>query len=233
VKKYAAIAKDLSTLIDTKDPGDRIPSEQELAQTYGVSAMTVRRAIQILTNSGRIEGIPGRGTFVRAPQVHRSLSSMSFTETMQASGRTPSSRLIAAALRAATPEERELLGLLESASVYQIDRVRFGDDVALCFERATLPAARFPGLLGQNLERSLYQTLRTKFQVVVAGTRFEVAARVPDAAAAVHLGIDRRTPCLETRTLSRDADGAVVERTVSLYRGDVYQLTLDTGAFRS
>lgn len=228
-KKYDVIARDLSALIDTKKPGDKLPSELELAATYKVSAMTVRRAIQILTESGRIEGIPGRGTFVRAPTVMKAMASTSFSDTVRASGRTPSSKLISAAIKQATQEELQAFELPDGSSVLHIERVRFGDDVALCVEHATLPADRFPGLLGHDLEASLYNTLRLKYDVEVTWTRYEVQATTPHAEAARHLGISNRTSCLRTRTVSRDQNGTVIERTTTLYRGDFYTLTLETG----
>lgn len=229
MKKYDIIAKDLSTLIETKQPGDRIPSEQELAASYGVSAMTVRRALQVLITAGRIEGIPGRGTFVRAPAVLRTLSSNSFSETMRAAGKTPTSRLISATITTATDEEARLLELAPGETVTRIHRVRLADDLPMCVETATLPARRFPGILGHNLEESLYTLLRQKYDTVVASARFEVEATLPDATVAEHLHIGRHTPCLRTRNLSRDEQGRIVEHTISMFRGDAYRLILETG----
>ncbi|WP_159618712.1 GntR family transcriptional regulator [Ruania rhizosphaerae] len=225
--KYAAIARDLSALVDSKEPGERIPSEQELASRYEVSAMTVRRALQILIESGRIEGIPGRGTFVREPTVTKPLTSTSFSETMRASGRVPSSRLLSAAIEPATEDECRQLGLEPGDAVLHIRRVRYGDDVPLCLEHARLAAARFPGLLGHDLEASLYSLLRTKYKTVISRARFEVAATHADPGSAENLGIDTTTPCLRTRTWGRASDGVIVEHTTSLYRGDMYRLTLE------
>lgn len=223
------IAKDLSTLIDSKRPGDRIPTEQELAATYDASPMTVRRALQLLIAAGRIEGIPGRGTFVRPPKVTRALASTSFTETMRAAGRTARSTLISASLSAATPKEAQVLELAPDDKVIRIQRIRYGDDVPMCLETAALPASRFPGLLGHNLEQSLYALLRTKYHTNVTWSRFDVAATIPDAETAAQLGIDHRTPCLQTENLSWDDAGVMIEYTTSLYRGDIYHLTLETG----
>ncbi len=230
MKKYDLIAKDLSTLIATKSPGDRIPSEQELVERYSVSAMTVRRALQVLLASGRIEGIPGKGTFVRSPTVKRSLSSISFTETMREAGRIPSSRLVRATIAPGTAEETETLELAEDAHVMKIERIRLGDDIPLCYEVAALPADRFPGLLGFDLEGSLYALLRQKYSTAVAHSRFEVEATLPTAQAAEYLSIPKQTPCLRTLNDSRDQTGAPVEHTISLYRGDAYHLILENGS---
>lgn len=60
------VARDLGTDIDNGVlvPDTRLPSEQELAEQYGVARMTVRRAIAILRDRGKVVTIHGRGTFV-------------------------------------------------------------------------------------------------------------------------------------------------------------------------
>jgi DNA-binding GntR family transcriptional regulator len=50
-------------------PGDRLPSEAQLCERYGVSPMTVRRVINILADQGVVIAEQGRGTFVRPPEL--------------------------------------------------------------------------------------------------------------------------------------------------------------------
>ncbi|MBM0275070.1 winged helix-turn-helix domain-containing protein [Micromonospora tarensis] len=48
-------------------PGDRLPSERDLSQTYDVSAITARAAVQQLRTEGLAEAVRGRGVVVRTP----------------------------------------------------------------------------------------------------------------------------------------------------------------------
>ncbi|MEV5768327.1 winged helix-turn-helix domain-containing protein [Micromonospora sp. NPDC052213] len=48
-------------------PGDRLPSERDLSQTYDVSLITARAAVQQLRNEGLAEAVRGRGVVVREP----------------------------------------------------------------------------------------------------------------------------------------------------------------------
>lgn len=50
-------------------PGDRLPSEAQLCQRYGVSPMTVRRVINILAEQGVVTTEQGRGTFVKPMEL--------------------------------------------------------------------------------------------------------------------------------------------------------------------
>lgn len=64
---YLTIATDLRAKIDSGElpPGAQVPSVTEIAETYGVSRSTARRALDVLKNQGLTESVPGWGTFVK------------------------------------------------------------------------------------------------------------------------------------------------------------------------
>ncbi|MFF3863028.1 GntR family transcriptional regulator [Streptomyces sp. NPDC002209] len=70
---YVQIADDLRTKIQQGDlrGGDRVPSENEICEQWPVSKITARKALTTLRSEGLIEGVRGKGTFVRrkAPRV--------------------------------------------------------------------------------------------------------------------------------------------------------------------
>ncbi|MDR1635517.1 MAG: GntR family transcriptional regulator [Bifidobacteriaceae bacterium] len=225
--KYELVLKELSQMVDSHEPGHRLPGERELATRFGVSAMTVRRALQILLDSGRVTATPGRGTFVATPRVFRSFAAMGFTELMRASGRVPTTRCISADVGFADPAELALFGLDEGARVYHLLRLRLGDGKPLSIERATLPAERLPGLLGHDLDGSLYEILRAKYGVTVTRGRFVIQAMLPDKQTAERLSIPESTPCLAIETFSRAGPRQVIEHTQAISRGDLYSLTFE------
>jgi GntR family transcriptional regulator len=67
--KYQQIAAELRDQIGrgALPPGERLPSEPDLAARYGASRNTVRLAIAVLTNQGLVESRQGLGTFVHEP----------------------------------------------------------------------------------------------------------------------------------------------------------------------
>lgn len=77
----------------------QIPSEQEMCAHYGVSRVTVRRAISELTDEGILRKQQGKGTFVCTPKLCRDLRDInSFHECCRMQGVTPGTRLIHAQL---------------------------------------------------------------------------------------------------------------------------------------
>ncbi|MBO5246897.1 MAG: GntR family transcriptional regulator, partial [Eubacterium sp.] len=74
--KYVDICEDLrNQILEVKiRPGDKLPSENELSATYGVSRQTVRKALEILQNEGYIYAEHGRGTFCSELMRHRKQS---------------------------------------------------------------------------------------------------------------------------------------------------------------
>lgn len=66
---YRQIAADLRAKIESGDlrPGDVLPSEADLTETYGVSRGTARQAFLELQASGLIDAVQGKGRFVKSP----------------------------------------------------------------------------------------------------------------------------------------------------------------------
>lgn len=80
--KYEQIRNDLATAIRQGDyrHGEALPSQRDLSASYGVTLMTLRQALRLLSDEGLVVQQPGRGTFVAAPEgtgQHRSLRSLS------------------------------------------------------------------------------------------------------------------------------------------------------------
>lgn len=92
---YRQLVDWLRSDIARREIGDRIDSEPQLAERFGVSRFTVTRAIEILVDEGLIRRRQGLGSFVALPPLQRApLYLSSFTEAVEAQGRTASHRLL-------------------------------------------------------------------------------------------------------------------------------------------
>ena len=123
-------------------PGDRLPSEDELLIRFDVSRITVRRAIQNLVQRGVVEIRRGLGTFVLAPKVLQELTRLTgFVEDMNIHGRKASARVVSQGVVAASVRVAQHLGINKGARVMQIKRVRLADSGSDVFRRS-LSASR-------------------------------------------------------------------------------------------
>lgn len=221
---YHQVYLDLRSSIDDGHwpEGHRIAPERELAEQYGVSVITVRRALGELAREQRIERTRGRGTFVLKPRIDRDLDEpLTFTEEMQRRGMDPQTRLIAARQEEADEAVAAGLQLRVGAATIFIERLRLADGQPLLLEQVHVPADRFPGLLASDLERqSLYGVMASRYSVAIARTRetFEpVLLRKREASL---LAMKKRQPALLVEGVAYPNDGQPVEFSRTFVRGD-------------
>lgn len=215
--RYEQIARYLRQLIEDADPGDRLPSDAELCERFGVSRMTARQAVQIVASDGVIERRRGAGTFVRAKPVERDLGSpLSFSEAMRSRGMAASSNTLSWGPVEPTDDERQALRLETGEGVYALERLRLADDTPMAIERAVMPEALALSLEGDFKSGSLHQA-------------FQRLGRIPERAHAevtAHRATRRQRELLglpssgivicERRTIF-DQDHEPLERTVTCY----------------
>lgn len=208
--------------ISIDEPSAVLPSERHLAESLGVSRMTVRAGIKLLERDGLLRSIPGAGNVVIAPHMSKGTALTSFTEDARARGWVPGSRVLDRSTVAADLETAAELGIQPGDEVYDIGRIRLADDVPLCVERVRLPAAYVPGLIDLDLECSLYALLATRYDVRICRHDRHIRAVNIDPANAELLGVQPRAATLYVAQLGYDQNGRPVERGRSVYRGDRY-----------
>ena len=121
--RYRAIEEYLRSLVEGAGPGDPLPSEAELCERFSVSRMTVRQALQELTNDGLVERRRGQGTFVAHRPVHRHPGVfLSFTEEMNRRGVQATSRLLSAGMDDPRRPETLDLGLAPDSQVVRVSK---------------------------------------------------------------------------------------------------------------
>ncbi|MDI7274884.1 MAG: GntR family transcriptional regulator [Anaerolineae bacterium] len=209
-------------------PGDRIPSERELSETYGISRMTVRQALAELVDTGLLRRDQGRGTFVAEPRMRRQITRlMSFTEDMRARGRRASARVLRLELVPARPSVADALEIEVGEQVVLIERLRLADGEPVALESSHLHFPGCEGVVHEDLSGSLYRLLHERFGLTPSRAREELEAGACEAHQAQLLGIRRGEPVLALRRRTLDQDGRPIEYVESVYRADRYIVSLD------
>ncbi|WEV38984.1 GntR family transcriptional regulator [Lactobacillus sp. ESL0680] len=205
--------------------GSRIPAERQLALKFGVSRMTLRQAIKTLEDEGILERRLGSGTYVASQKVQEKMSGiMSFTEITHANGQTPSSKLISYHVGKPSLSEKERLKLDDSEEILRMERIRYADDVPICYEVVTIPHRLIQKMSKSDISSHLYQTLaKSGYEVgrvtehISAAVANENAARLLDA---------RKGEALITRLqVTELTTGEPFEYTRASYIADRFEFT--------
>lgn len=138
---YEQVEKYLGSLIDSGslDPGDKLPSEKNLEDKFGVSRVTIRRALQELAHEGRIVRVPGKGSFVLQPKIEPLTALTSFSENMRAQGYEPSYQQAKISIIEANPKITNKLQLPINSKVLHVSRLMLADGLPMAIQDAYLP----------------------------------------------------------------------------------------------
>jgi GntR family transcriptional regulator len=204
------------------EPGRMLPSERELALTYGVNRLTLRQAMGELVHEGLLRREHGVGTFVSAPKLILRMDLASgFSELVREAGHTRSSQLVSLQVVAARVRVAVRLGIDEGAAVWRLQRLRFADDEPFMIETVYLLRDRFPDLDEADVVRDgLYRTLRDRFGCEPAVTEDTLEPVLLDAYERNLLRADDKTLGLLVEASTRDTKGEVIEFSKSVVRGD-------------
>jgi GntR family transcriptional regulator len=223
--QYRQIEQSLRERIASLGPGERLPSDADLCAEFGVSRMTARNAMERLAADGLITREPGRGSFVAERPAHRRANRlMTFTQEMRRAGRTPSSRVLAQAIRPSSTAEAANLGIPTHQPVVHLRRLRLADGEPIALETTVLIGTCADAVMTADLTLgSLHETLGRAGIVLSRGTG-TIAAAAAGAEEARLLGIRTGDPLLVERRVIRDAHGRRTESTESVYPADRYAL---------
>jgi GntR family transcriptional regulator len=223
VPKHVELREKLRSRFQRMNPNSLIPSARELSKTYKVSAMTVRQALVALQQEGMIHSVPGLGTFVSDHRMSKRLTFVSFSQEVLERGMTPTSKIVSA-IKTGVKDQAvaESLGLSVGDEVYKIERVRFADKIPMALEESFVSAALIPGLLDQDLSKSLYEIFKNTYEKPVTKAECVVSPMNLSKRQADLLDTDVRSAALNFVVVAYDSRGRALERCNSIKRGDRY-----------
>lgn len=208
---------------------EKIPSERELCELYGLSRVTVRQAVSELVNMRILKKEHGRGTFV-TPKMNQDLQKFySFTDEMKKLGKKPWSKVLGFKIIPCKLKVARKLGINADEDVYEIIRLRLADDVPMMYERTYLPVSRFRGLTKEDVSsQPMYDVFRNKFKMFFSKAEEVLKPVQTRDYEAELLDVSVHIPSMMIERITYEAD-QVIEYTVSIVRGDQiqYRVILD------
>jgi GntR family transcriptional regulator len=230
VPLYRQVQDGIEDLIRATPSSKRVRlSDAYLADHFGVSRITVRRAVDELVNAGRLYRIRGLGTFVRPRKLREKLTLNSFLDAWTRDTGRFDVRVAAFERIAADAERAERLGLDEGAEIVFVRRLRYQKKALVAVDDRYLRTDCCSRLTRQDITTaSLVDYLRNREKIELSHGEMEIEARRANAADAKLLGIRRGDPVLVRRVAFFTRKGKSVLTGTSVYRADrvSYRLTI-------
>lgn len=208
------------------EPHDRIPSERSLSEQFGVSRLTVGKAIKELVLEGKLYTQIGKGTFVSEDPIDQTLDMLtSFSEEMERRGQHPRSEVVQQGIVPAEDPIAHRLHIPVGAKLVMLKRIRLANEQPVALETAYLIATYCEGILDRfNFAReSLYEVLRTHYRLRLVHAEQEIGARPASTEETRMLHLDENSPILSMVRVTYIDDDHPVEYVESAYRGDRYK----------
>ncbi|WP_197321132.1 GntR family transcriptional regulator [Saccharomonospora sp. NB11] len=242
VPLHRQVAADLRKRITGGEfvPGDRLPSERELTEVYGVSRLTVREAVGLLRAEGVLVAEHGRGVFVRPrgtiqrlarsrlSRAARAADKGAFLADAEAGGFTPSST-VQVRFEAADERIARHLRIQPGDEVTVRDRVMRADGVVVQLAVSRLPRVFTRGTAIEDVDTGpggTYARLEESGHVI--GRYAEhVGARMPTPDEVSALQLAEGTPVVVVTRVAYREDGLPLETNDMVLPADRYELSYE------
>ncbi|MBO5068791.1 MAG: GntR family transcriptional regulator [Roseburia sp.] len=233
-KNALFIANQILKYIKQKNVGEntRLPSENTLAELYGVNRNVVRAAYSHLRSQGYVHSVKGKGYYPvkrTRPLIYQHRADIGFSEIFRKNSSEYENILINWKLSEIKESECQLSGLPVGEKIYRLKTLRSmkGKVFALCY--STIPQKHVPGL---ELHFENYQSINKIFMDDYGFSHpvcdsISIKAQAPAADDMKHLGIPENIPILSIACCFSTPETGVIEYFVIHARSDMFTFHMD------
>ena len=237
VPLYEQVKRSITAMIDTGilKPGDRVLPTTDLCSRFGVSHITVTKALHDLAREGLVLRIQGKGTFVTDRRIERGLTSLlSFTREMARQGLTVRSKILGIKETQGTPllNQRFSRPADDSTRYIEIQRLRFVDGGPAC-----IATSIFPETVGRRLtqfpleDASFYDLLENRLGLHLFREERWITPIVAKAKLARLLEVPQGAPLFRLEGITFLLGDVPIEATDTIFRGDRFRFVANLFRF--
>ncbi len=211
--RYLELAEALRTrlALGRHAAGGSLPSEAQLGLEYGVSRVTVRRALELLRSEGLVSSRRGAGWFVALDPVRQPLGRITTIEAaLEAAGSVPRRDVIEFRFEQAPNPVARALAIEAGGEVLRVKRVVRADGDPFAVVTVWVPVDLGADLSRADVERSPFYDLLPLRGVELGRATQTIDAGALDATDAALLGVAAGTPVLVINRVTYAADARPV-----------------------
>ena len=237
IPKYVQINKWLRGMIDRGKikHGEKIPTEEELAEKFGVNRMTVRKALDALVAEKMLVRIRGRGTFLisKRPRelIYHLKNITSFNDDMKIHHAAPTYQTLKVEVFDGDDRVCEILNLKNDIKIIFSLRVLCANKAPVLIEKSHLPYSEFHEILGMDLNKTLYSLLTDKFNIHLHHATQTITSALSNEDETKLFKLSSPIPCIKMETVIYDDNNIPIEALFACYRGDKYKFTFNSGEY--
>lgn len=237
IPKYLQIRKWLLSMINRGKiaVGDRIPTEEDLAQKFGVNRMTVRQALDELVLEHMIVRKRGEGSTLISAQpksyIYELENITSFNDDMENHGIKPIHEVVSREIVTPVPHICEILELDAGEQAVLIVSVKRVAGEAVLIEKSYLSAREFGTLADMEISGPFYQMLVREFGITLHHSTQIFSAVIPGEEELRIFQMEGPEPCMMLESTVYDPTDIPIEVLFSYYRGDRYRFKASSGEY--
>ena len=203
---YLQVEADIKNRIQSKQymPGDKLPTENELSAQYDVSKITIRKAIQNLSDEGYVNKVQGKGTFVNFKKDKLFLNkTRGFKESLARQGHTSKNDIIQASFLHADEDIAEKLMVPIGTKIVYIEDDRFPDFITML-----------------SKDRSFYQVMEEHYHIIPKHSVLEIDGKSAQCHSAELLKCNVGDPLFSIHKISYDQNDKPIHYSLTTLRCD-------------
>jgi GntR family phosphonate transport system transcriptional regulator len=209
--------------------GDRLPTEHELSERFGVNRHTLRRAMEVLRQEGIVDVERGRGTFVVSAPITVPLGKrVRFNESLKAQSLQPQWQTLRVVEISADAKLAQCLEVAVGDPVILYERMSLVDDIPMSLSSSHFPGQRLPGLMAHcQTYHSISALMEQEYNFDHIRRSTRLSARLARPRDARLLRMPATNPILLSESINVNQAGEVIEYGVTRFRGDRMELVID------